>query len=45
MNVQKLIDTAKMLVANDKGLLAMDENSPTFNKRFAKQGDPNAHSI
>ncbi|PSB40079.1 fructose-bisphosphate aldolase class I [filamentous cyanobacterium Phorm 46] len=40
MNVQKLIDTAKMLVANDKGLLAMDESSPTCNKRFAKLGIP-----
>jgi fructose-bisphosphate aldolase class I len=40
MNVQKLIDTAKMLVANDKGLLAMDESNPTCNKRFAKLGIP-----
>jgi fructose-bisphosphate aldolase class I len=40
MNVQKLIDTAKMLVASDKGLLAMDESSPTCNKRFAKLGIP-----
>ncbi|MCW6053847.1 fructose-bisphosphate aldolase class I [Lyngbya sp. CCAP 1446/10] len=40
MNYQKLIDTAKMLVANDKGLLAMDESNPTCNKRFAKLGIP-----
>jgi fructose-bisphosphate aldolase class I len=40
MNVQKLIDTAKMLVASDKGLLAMDESSPTCDKRFAKLGIP-----
>ncbi len=40
MNVQKLIDTAKTLVASDKGLLAMDESSPTCNKRFAKLGIP-----
>jgi len=39
-NVQKLIDTAKMLVASNKGLLAMDESNPTCNKRFAKLGIP-----
>jgi len=40
MNAQELIDTAKTLVANDKGLLAMDESNPTCNKRFAKLGIP-----
>ncbi len=40
MNNQKLIDTAKALVANDKGLLAMDESTETCNKRFAKLGIP-----
>jgi fructose-bisphosphate aldolase class I len=40
MNAQKLIDTAKALVADDKGLLAMDESNPTCNKRFAKLGIP-----
>jgi len=35
-NDQKLIDTAKAMVANNKGLLAIDESSPTCNKRFAK---------
>jgi len=40
MNVQKLIDTARTLVAGDKGLLAMDESNPTCNKRFAKLGIP-----
>src|SRR5476651_2405305 len=40
MNAQKLIDTAKALVANDKGLLAMDESTPTCDKRFAKLGIP-----
>jgi fructose-bisphosphate aldolase class I len=40
MDAQKLIDTAKMLVADDKGLLAMDESNPTFDKRFAKLGIP-----
>jgi fructose-bisphosphate aldolase class I len=33
MNRQNLIDTARMLIAGDKGLLAMDESSPTCNKR------------
>ena len=40
MNPQDLIDTARMLVAGDKGLLAMDESNPTCNKRFAKLGIP-----
>jgi len=40
MNAQQLIDTAKALVAADKGLLAMDESSPTCNKRFAKLSIP-----
>jgi len=40
MNAQKLIDTAKELVADNKGLLAMDESNPTCNKRFAKLNIP-----
>jgi fructose-bisphosphate aldolase class I len=40
MNAQDLIETAKMLVADYKGLLAMDESNPTCNKRFAKLGIP-----
>ena len=40
MNAQALIDTARALVADDKGLLAMDESNPTCNKRFAKLGIP-----
>ena len=40
MDTQKLIDTAKAMVANHKGLLAMDESFPTCNKRFAKLGIP-----
>src|ERR1700684_2805201 len=40
MNSQGLIVTAQALVADDKGLLAMDESNPTCNKRFAKQGIP-----
>jgi fructose-bisphosphate aldolase, class I len=37
---QVLIDTARALVAGDKGLLAMDESNPTCNKRFARLGIP-----
>ena len=40
MNTQQLIDTAKAMVADDKGLLAMDESFPTCNKRFAQLGIP-----
>ena len=40
MNAQTLIDTTRELVASDKGLLAMDESTPTCNKRFAKLGIP-----
>ena len=40
MNLQNLSDTAKALVADDKGLLAMDESNPTCNKRFAKLDIP-----
>ncbi len=40
MNTEELINTAQLLVAHDKGLLAMDESNPTCNKRFAKQGIP-----
>jgi fructose-bisphosphate aldolase class I len=40
MNERKLTETAEALVANDKGLLAMDESTPTCNKRFAHAGIP-----
>ena len=40
MKTQVLIDTARALVAGDKGLLAMDESNPTCNKRFARVGIP-----
>jgi fructose-bisphosphate aldolase class I len=33
-----LITTAKALMVNSKGLLAMDESTPTCNKRFAAYG-------
>jgi fructose-bisphosphate aldolase class I len=38
MNTSLLINTARVMVANDKGLLAMDESNPTCNKRFAQWG-------
>jgi fructose-bisphosphate aldolase class I len=38
MDAPRLIDTAAALVASDKGLLAMDESTPTCNKRFAPLG-------
>jgi len=40
MNAQLLIDTAQALMADHKGILAMDESDPTCNKRFAKLGIP-----
>jgi len=40
MNLQKIMDTARTMVAADKGLLAMDESNPTCNKRFASLGIP-----
>ena len=38
MNDKELVTTAKAMVADGKGLLAMDESTPTCNKRFAKLG-------
>jgi fructose-bisphosphate aldolase class I len=38
MNEAALIDTANALLADDKGLLAMDESNPTCNRRFAALG-------
>ncbi len=40
MNTQELINTAKALVANDKGILAMDESDPTIKKRFEQYKIP-----
>jgi len=40
MNTKDLTETARLLVARDKGLLAMDESNPTCNNGFAKQGIP-----
>lgn len=40
INVRQLSETAAELVADDRGLLAMDESNPTCNKRFAAAGIP-----
>ncbi len=40
MSSQELMATAKAMVAADKGLLAMDESTPTCNRRFEKAGIP-----
>jgi fructose-bisphosphate aldolase, class I len=40
MNAKLLMETARSLMADGKGLLAMDESDPTCNKRFEKLGIP-----
>ena len=40
MDAHKLNETARAMTAGDKGLLAMDESTPTANKRFAAAGIP-----
>jgi fructose-bisphosphate aldolase class I len=40
VNLPMLEATARMMVANGKGLLAIDESTVTCNKRFAKWGIP-----
>lgn len=40
MNADVIAKTARALVADDKGLLAIDESNPTCNKRFAAAGIP-----
>lgn len=40
MTAQALIATAGAMVADGKGLLAMDESTPTCDKRFAEVGIP-----
>lgn len=40
MNAKQLMETARALMADGKGLLAMDESDPTCNKRFEKLGIP-----
>ena len=38
--MQKLAETVRLLLADHKGLLAMDESNGTCNKRFAAAGIP-----
>ncbi len=40
MNTQQLTETAAALLADNKGLLAIDESDATCNQRFAKSGIP-----
>lgn len=40
MKSKELIETAQAMVADDKGILAMDESNTTCNKRFAELGIP-----
>ena len=40
MNATLLTSTARALVAEDRGILAMDESNATCNKRFAALGTP-----
>ncbi len=40
MSTEQLFITAKALVADDRGILAMDESTDTCNKHFAKLGIP-----
>jgi len=40
MHSKELLATVKLMVAEGKGLLAMDESTPTCNKRFEKAGIP-----
>jgi fructose-bisphosphate aldolase class I len=40
VNMQTLEATARMMVADGKGLIAIDESTVTCNKRFAKWGIP-----
>jgi fructose-bisphosphate aldolase class I len=45
MNAQALVEAARMLLADDKGLLAIDESVSTCNKRFAKLGIPQTEEM
>ena len=45
MDAQRLTETAKAMVSGDKGLLAMDESTPTANKRFAEAGIPQTEEM
>jgi len=45
MKTLELRDTARALVAGDKGLLAMDESNTTCNRRFARLGIPETEDM
>lgn len=45
MNLKQLKETAKTMVANGKGLLAMDESNPTITKRFAALNIPQTEEM
>jgi fructose-bisphosphate aldolase class I len=45
VNEKALAEVANALVADDKGLLAMDESTPTCNKRFAAAGIPQTEEM
>jgi fructose-bisphosphate aldolase class I len=45
MNIPALVATARALVANNKGLLAMDESVGTCNRRFASAGIPQTEEM
>ena len=45
MDTQKLVETAKAMMAEGRGLLAMDESLPTANKRFAPLGIPQTEAM
>jgi fructose-bisphosphate aldolase class I len=40
MSSRELLDTAMALLADDKGLLAMDESNPTSNNNLPSWGFP-----
>lgn len=44
MDLQTLISTARRLLAEGKGLLAIDESTPTCGKRFAAHGIQNSEA-
>ncbi len=45
MNANLLVETAQALMANHKGILAMDESNPTCNRRFAALDIPQTEEM
>jgi fructose-bisphosphate aldolase class I len=45
MKMKELINTARRMVSEDKGLLAMDESIATCNRRFEKLGIPQTEEM